>query len=120
MRKTGILIAIVFLFSFQVFAEDKCNCHEAERIVQDQQSLLETLESSELEFSAKLETESVRGVLSASYYYCENDSGYLFVKLHDKELLYKNVPLQTWFEFKYSSTATAFYKAQIKYNYIAR
>lgn len=120
MYKTVFLIALGFLVSFYVRAEDKCNCNAAERFVQDQQSLLEMLESSKLEFAAKLKTESVRGVLSASYYYCENDSGFLFVKLHDKELLYKDVPLQTWFEFKYSSTATAFYKAQIKYNYIAR
>ena len=119
MSKTVLIIALGFFVSFFATAEDKCSCQKFEKSI-DQQKLVKSLESSEFEFAAKINTNSVRGVLSASYYYCYNDSGYLFVKLHDKELLYKNVPLQTWFEFKFSDAATSFYKDEIKYNYVAK
>lgn len=62
---------------------------------------------------------TVRGVQSASYYYCNDDHGFLLVKLHDKELLYKDVPLNVWFEFKFANSLQTFYKDQIKYDFIA-
>jgi len=119
MRKTGFLIAIGFLVSFQVFAEDKCSCKEFQKSNSDLQEIIVSLERTDLEFEANITTKSVRGVLNAKYYYCANDQGFLLVKLDDKEMLYKNVPLQTWFEFKFASESTSFYKDRIKYNYIS-
>ena len=119
MKKMSLLIAVGFLISINLAASNQCSCQQFEKKTDSQTELIHLLEKSELEFAAKIQTESVRGVLSATYYYCENEHGYLLVKLHDKELLYKNVPLQTWFEFKFSETSNSFYKDEIKYNYIA-
>jgi len=119
LRTIYIIIFGVFI-SYNSHAADKCSCPKIENQIDDQAEVLNTLKSVELDYTSKLITDSVRGVISASYFYCEKDSGFLLVKLHDKELLYKDVPLQKWFEFKYSDTATAYYKDEIKYNYIAR
>lgn len=40
------------------------------------------------------------------------------IKLKNKEKLYKDVPLQTWFDFKFNVALDSFYISHIKYNYI--
>lgn len=107
------------LFFTNVIAGNSCSCDDFKYKFESQTELIKTLEKSELDFAPTFETSSVRGVQSASYYYCNDDHGFLLVKLHDKELLYKDVPLNVWFEFKFANSLQTFYKDQIKYDFIA-
>ena len=119
MKKTGLLLLFVFSISTYTIANNSCNCMDFQKSNPDQQQLIRTLEKTDFEFAADINTNSVRGVVGAKYFYCENDKGFLIVQLDDKELLYKNVPLQTWFEFKFSEEFTSFYKEHIKYQFIS-
>jgi len=118
MKKIVLLIVIGFLFSSDITAGDKCSCMKFHKNAVSQTEIISTLENSDLDFTPAFETESVRGVLSARYYYCDEDHGFLLVKLHDKEVFYKDVPLQTWFEFKFSKSSESYFKNEIKYNFI--
>lgn len=102
-----------------VKAEKKCICNGIDKRFKSLTELVKTLEKSDFKFAPTFETLSVRGVQSASYYYCDDEHGFLLVKLHDKELLYKDVPLNVWFEFKFANSLQSFYKDQIKYDFIA-
>ena len=119
MRKIGLLLGVILLMSTHIIADSKCVCKEFQKSNPDQQALIRSLESTDFPFAADISTNSVRGVVGASYFYCENDQGFLLVQLNDEELLYKDVPLQTWFEFKFSNEHTSFYKERIKYHYIS-
>lgn len=118
MKKIGLLIAFGFLISINLAASDQCSCKEVKKKTSNQNEFIQFLEKSVLNFSEKIETEAVRGVQSAKYYYCDNDHGFLVIKFHDAELIYKEVPLQTWFEFKFAESSESYYKEEIKYKYI--
>lgn len=118
MKKIGLLIAVGFLISIDLAASNQCSCQEVKKKTSNQTEFIHFLEKSELNFTATIETKAVRGVQSARYYYCDNDHGFLVVKLHDTELIYKEVPLQTWFEFKFADSSNSYYKEEIKYKYI--
>ena len=108
-----------FLFFTDANAEKKCSCDDFNNRSKSKTELVNTLEKSDLEFAPTFETLSARGVQSASYYYCDDNHGFLLVKLHDKELLYKDVPLKVWFEFKFAHSLQSYYRDQIKYDFIA-
>ena len=119
MKKIVLLITMSFLFLTKANAEKKCSCDDFNKRFESQSELVKILEKSDLEFAPTFETLSVRGVQSASYYYCDDDHGFLLVKLHDKELLYKEVPLSVWFEFIFANSLQSYYKDEIKYDFIA-
>lgn len=111
-------MAIGFLIAIDLAASDRCSCHRIENQSKDPIEFIKKLENSDMEFISNVETNEVRGVLSARFFYCDRDKGFLIVKLHDEELIYKNVPLDTWFEFKYAESSDLFYRENIKYNFI--
>ena len=111
-------MAVGFLIAIDLAASDRCSCHTKLDKTQSQRELMQFLENSELEFSSTINTNAVRGVLSASYFYCDQEHGYLVIKFHDDVLIYKDVPLKTWFEFKFADSSNLFYKENIKYNFI--
>ena len=119
MKKIPLLIAIGFLISLDIVASDQRSCHRIESDIKNQPELIQYLENADFKFTAQVETDAVRGVLSAKYYSCDHDQGYLVVKFHDDELLvYKGVPLKTWFEFKFANSSDLYYKEEIKYNFV--
>ena len=118
MKKILLLMAVGVLISINLAASDRCSLHRIERKIKTQDELIKYLEKSDLKFTSLVETNAVRGVLSASYFSCGQDHGYLVVRLHDGELIYKDVPLKTWFEFKFADSSDTFYKEEIKYNFI--
>jgi hypothetical protein len=119
MIKTSLLLFFVFSISTYSHANNSCACKDLQKSNPDQQQLIRTLEKTDFEFEADIVTNSVRGVVGARYFYCEDDKGFLIVQLDDKELLYKNVPLQIWFEFKFTGEYTSFYTEHIKYDFIS-
>ncbi len=118
--KKILLIALLILYSYSsVHAEKGCANTDFHTNLVSQHDLIHTLESSELEFVQTIETNAARGVLKASYYYCDKDHGFLLVKFHDRELLYKDVPLKTWFEFKFAESTDSYFIEEIKYAFIS-
>ena len=118
MKKIGLLIAFGLLISINLSAKDNCSCKEFQKHISNQDQIITSLEKTDLEFKSTVETSSVHGVVGARYYYCDDDHGFLLIKLHDNEVLYKDVPLKTWFELKFSESSNSYYKDEIKYNYI--
>ena len=115
------LIVLVFgllMYSFAI-ADEACVCKTYPKGPQSSEKIINSLKKSELNFVQSFETDQVRGIREASYFYCDNDQGFLLVILHNKTLLYKNVPLRTWFEFKYADSFDSYYTDEIKYKFIA-
>lgn len=119
MKNLVLLITLIFFFFTFAKAEEKCNCKEFHNRSKSQNELVESLEKSNLDFNETFETTSVRGITGASYYYCDNDYGFLLIRLNDEELLYKEVPLKVWFEFKFANSIKSYYTDEIKYDFIA-
>lgn len=110
---------MLFVFlSGVTIASDPCQCEQANKFSKKQNEIVEFLETTDLNFSETFVNDEVSEIVEASYYYCNNDHGYLYIKLQNKEKLYKDVPLGLWFELKFNDTPDSFYVSQIKYNYI--
>lgn len=118
MFKKIILFITAICISGHLAAQSSCNCEKVDEYHEKPDKIIAFLEASELSFSETLVNEKVDGIQQASYYYCEDGEGYLFIKLGDKERLYKDVPLEVWFELKFNDTMDDYYKFQIKYVYI--
>ena len=119
MKLVVILFSFIVLFAFNAKADDCCACSAEQQAVISQKALIKLLKKSDMEFTSSIENVAVRGMQNATYYQCEGKSGFLLVKLHDKEILYKDVPLKIWFELKFADSIQSYYKDQIKYNYIS-
>jgi len=118
MKKIVLLIALGLLTINISKAGKNCICKDFKTTASSKEKVVTSLEKSNLEFAQSFIINKVRGVQSASYYYCDDDHGFLLVKLHDKEVLYKDVPLITWFEFKFADSSESYFKEEIKYNFI--
>ena len=69
MKKIGLLIAFGFLISINLAASNQCSCKEVKKKTSNQSEFIQLLEESGLNFTEKIETEAVRGVQSAKYFY---------------------------------------------------
>jgi hypothetical protein len=118
MIKSSFLIILFLFFSGVVIASDSCHCEKAHNFAKEQSGLIEFLEATDLEFTETFVNVEVSKIVEATYYYCKNDHGFLYLKLHDKEKVFKDVPLDVWFEFKFNDALDSFYISHIKYNYI--
>jgi hypothetical protein len=118
MSKTSLFIVLFVFLSGAIIASDSCHCERANKFSKEQSELIEFLEATDLDFAETFVNEEVSEVIEARYFYCADDHGYLYIKLQNKEKLYKDVPLQTWFDFKFNDAMDSFYISHIKYNYI--
>jgi hypothetical protein len=115
-----IIIAIFAGFTILTArAEKPCMCTVLSETPNEQQKFLQNLQTADLEFSDFVINSEVGEIVEGRYYYCDENHGYLHIKLRDKEKIYKEVPLTTWFEFKFNESLEQFYKSKIKYAYIA-
>lgn len=105
--------------SVALWSQEDCSCQKVDDINDDPEKIVAYLENSELNFSESLVGSTGNGIQQAAYFYCDDDQGYLFIKINNKERLYKDVPLGVWFEFKFDDTLERFYRSQIKYEYIS-
>lgn len=118
MKRTVLLVLLGLTINITAAAHERCVCEQLNKSgsVNFEEINLPTL--AEWEFAESFSTESVRGVLRAEYYYCDEEHGILVVNKHDKNIVYKNVPLNIWFEFRYSESVERYYRDFIKYQYI--
>lgn len=114
----SILFVLLILFSGVIIAKDPCQCDRAKKFSKEQNELIEFLEATDLDYTETFTNDEVSEIVEASYYYCSNDHGYLYLKLQDKEKVYKDVPLNVWFEFKFNEEIESYYTSQIKYQYV--
>ena len=113
-----ILLIMLLVISGAIFAKDPYCFEKMEKVIKEQTRIIEFLEKTDLEFTETIVNIDISEIIEASYFYCNDDHGFLYVKLQDKEKLYKDVPLKTWFEFKFNDALDSYYKSQIKYNFI--
>jgi len=118
MIKKIILITTFISISTILVAQSTCNCQRIDEYKEKPEKIIAFLEASDLKFSETFVSEKVEGIQQASYFYCEDGEGFLFIKVDDKERLYKDVPLEVWFELKFHDAMEYYYKSQIKYMYI--
>ena len=101
-----------------LIAQGSCNCENVDHINENPEKVVAYLESSDLSFTESVDSKKVEGIQEASYYYCKDGHGFLLIKFDKKERLYKEVPLEVWFELKFNDTMDHYYKSQIKYVFI--
>ena len=118
MRKVFITLAMCMVVFNLARAKNECNCKSLKINSSSPALVIRSLNNSDLDFVQSFQTSNVRGIKSASYFYCNDDHGFLYVKLHDKDLLYKDVTLKTWFELKFADCSNTYYKKEIKYDFI--
>ncbi len=118
MSKKIILLAIFSVLSTVLIVQQVCHCERIVQFSKHPERIIDYLEISDLDYRETVTNENVEEILEATYFYCKGDHGYLYIKLDDKEKLYKDVPLDVWFEFKFHETMDSFYRSEITYNFL--
>jgi hypothetical protein len=108
----------LFLALMQLSFTHISECEELIKMLETEKDQHRTLQSFEFNFRESFETPAVRGIQKADYYSCNGKSGYLLVNRHNRALLFKDFPIDQWFEFKFANSPENFYSSMIKYNYV--
>jgi len=117
MKGTIIILALIILSSFSVISK-KWNCNTMPEQFDSQEQIQYVLNNTDFEYSDKFETLSVRGIKRSSFYSCDKKTGYLVVEFHNRYMVYKNVDMKTWEEFRFSNSMESYFENKIKYKYI--
>lgn len=118
MIRSLLILSLGLILTVNAFAHERCVCEQLNRDSSVNFEEISLANLIEWEFAESFTTESVRGVVGAEYYYCDEEHGILVVDRHEKSMVYKDVPLNIWFEFRYSESADDYYREHIKYQYI--
>lgn len=116
--KSTLILLIAYIISPHLIAQHKDICCEVIHHSNKAEYILKFLESSNMQFQDSIIENNVDGIQKIGYYLCKENHSYLFVEFEDKKKLYKNVPLEVWFELKYHESKEYYYKSQIKYDFV--
>ena len=116
MRTISLLIILSVLLLFSSFTENG-NCEQLIRKARTENYDISVLGSFHFETKDSFETLSNRGVQEAYYFSCDGSNGYLFIKTHEKSIIYQQIPFTIWKSFKMAETPEQFYVEHIKYQF---
>lgn len=74
----------------------------------------QVLDSSKFSFSQQFKTTRENGVMAANYYTCDNEKGFLWIKVSGKEYVYKDVPHFKWKRLIETNDIDQYYEEDIK------
>jgi len=118
MKHTIMLSALMLLATAQFSFKNISECDNLNTMLESDKIQYQTLNSFDFNFRESFETLSVRGIQKANYYSCNGKVGYLLIYQHDRAQLFKDFPIDQWFEFKHASSPESYFSSQIKYNYV--
>lgn len=113
-----LVVVMAFLVSSFTVVHKKWSCGTMPEQFSSESEAISVLSNTEFSYVDSFSTMSVRGIKQISYFSCDELEGYLTVEFHNRIMVYKNVPIEAWKEFKFSNSVEAYFEKAIKYNYL--
>ena len=93
------------------------NCDVSSTSWKSEKEAIDALEKEAFLFSESFKNESESWLLSASYYCCDGQNGYLVIHSQKKDFIHSSVPLVVWQDLKNANSKGGFYNFYIKDKY---
>lgn len=93
------------------------DCKNIPKSFTSYQNAINTVKSSDFSIVEHCDTSKSSWVRGASFYSCNDSSGYLLLATNSKTYIHKAVPKYLWDEFKQAESFGKFYNAKLKGRY---
>jgi hypothetical protein len=93
------------------------DCNSIQQSFTSYDQAISIIKETKFAFSDHINTNSSSWIQSASYFSCDNVSGYFIMYTQNNDYLYRDIPRTLWENFKYASSFGSFYNQNIKNNY---
>jgi hypothetical protein len=93
------------------------NCAVSSTSWKSEKEAIDALEKADFLFSESFNNESESWLLSASFYSCDGQNGYLVIHSQKKDFIHSSVPLVVWQDLKNANSKGGFYNFYIRDKY---
>jgi hypothetical protein len=93
------------------------DCNSIQQSFTSYDQAIRIIKETKFAFTDHLNTTSSSWIRSASYFSCDNVSGYFILYTENSDYLYRDIPKTLWENFKHASSFGTFYHQNIKNNY---
>jgi len=115
MKIVLIFLSFAMLHIDLVACTDNCGVSSASW--KSEKDAIIALENAEFIFSEFLKNESDSWMVSAGFYSCDGQNGYLVIHSQKKDYIHSSVPVVVWEELKNANSKGGFYNFYIKDKY---
>lgn len=118
MRNVKVCVLLLVLcigVSFISFAQR--NCNDLPKKFKNYGNALQQVRNTKFVYSDKMNTSKSSFITGASYYSCDGKSGYMIVRLNNKDYIHQGLPKHIWLSFKRAESLGRFYSSNIRYKY---
>ena len=102
---------------FTISLSSSCSGQDCNTIKTDfdsYQSALKIIKSSDFNISDNCDTSKSSWIFNAEYFSCDKESGFLLIATKSRTYIHKEVPIETWNEFKRAESFGKYYNRNIK------
>ena len=111
-----LLVKIGVLF-FIAISCNSYNCDTLPKTFNSYEQALSIVKSSSFKYKDMVDTKKSTWIREASYYSCDEKTGFFIFLTDSKEYIHQNVPIEIWIEFKNADSYGKCYDLKIKGKY---
>lgn len=116
MMKKYYLLSLLTIMSLSSKAQLK-HCDQLPVKFENYNKAIYIIENTKFSFVDAVNTSSSPEIKAAEFFSCNEENGYLFIKLVKQTLIYQKIPIDVWFELKNADFFEKYYDANIKKQY---
>jgi hypothetical protein len=104
-------------FLFVSISCDTLNCTDFPTNFSSYNVIKETIEQTSFPFYDSVDTSKSTWIKKAEFYSCNNVTGFLILSTKNKEYIFKDVPIEIWYNFKKAPSYGSYYHKFIRNKY---
>ena len=116
-KKTIVFQLLVFFLTIALCTCKQSSCDSIPREFSSFEEAIKFIKNANFKFKEATNTSKSSWILSATYFSCNEDSGYVIVGMQKNEYLYQGIPKSLWEEFKNAKSLGQFYDENIRGKY---
>ncbi len=93
------------------------DCYQLPSKFENYNKAIYLIENTKFNFVDAVNTSTSPEIKAAEFFSCNEEYGYLFIKLNNKTLVYNKIPIDIWFDLKNSNSFEKYYNDFIKEQY---
>jgi hypothetical protein len=108
---------LFFCLCLTLYSCSAQNCRDIPSVFSSYQQAKNLIQKSSFAYSDKLNTSKSSWIRGASFYSCDNKTGFLIIATDKQEYTHQNLPIEIWNSFKSANSFGQFYNQNIKNRY---
>ncbi len=112
-----VVIFLLFILVNPGLHAGSDNCAVSSASWKSEKEAIDVLEKADFLFSESFNSESESWLISASFYSCDSETGYLVIHGPKKDFVHSTVPIVVWHDLKKAHSKGGFYNFYIKGKY---